>query len=130
MLAVSLTTDRSHYNLGQPVNMTLTVTNNSSYDVRLAFGPGIDRFYITHNGATVWVSNKGVQPQIIGVEILKPGQSFTWKATWNGMPNEPTGVYVVHNRLFPNGPTAMFTVGNSVATNEVVLTGATIETKS
>jgi len=118
VLAVSLTTDRSYYNLGQPVNMTLTETNNSSHDVTVDFGPTIDGFSITHNGATVWVSNHGPQPQYILWETLKPGQSFTLKATWNGMPNEPTGVFVVHNELFPNGPTATFTVvGDEVRLN-------------
>ena len=119
VLTVSLTTDHSYYNLGQPVNMTLTETNNSSHDVAVEFGPAIDGFSITHNGDTVWVSNSGIQPQYIILEILKPGQSFTLKATWNGMPNEPTGVYVVHNQLFPNGPTATFTV----VSNEAVLNG-------
>jgi hypothetical protein len=74
------------------------------------FGPTIDGFSITHNGDAVWVSNSGPQPLYIGLETLKPGQSFTLKATWDGMPNEPTGVYVVHNELCPTGPTTEFTV--------------------
>ena len=41
--------------------------------------------------------------------------SVTLNATWNGIQNEgpptqPTGVFVVHNALIPNGPTAEFTV--------------------
>jgi hypothetical protein len=115
VLAVSLTTDHSFYQRGQPVNITLTEKNISSHDVLVEFGPSIDGFSITDNGAPVWISNKGPVPRYIALEILKPGQSFTLKATWNGIPNEgpptePTGVFVVHNELFPNGPTAMFTV--------------------
>ena len=115
-LAVSLTTDHSFYQLGQPVNITLTEKNISSHDVPVEFGPSIDGFSITHDGTPVWSSNKGVAlPQFIALETLKPGQSFTLKATWNGIPNEgpptePTGVFVVHNALIPNGPTAEFTV--------------------
>ena len=115
-LAVGLTTDHSIYQLGQPVNITLTEKNISSHDVQVEFGPSIDGCSITYNGSPVWSSNKGVAlPQFIALETLKPGQSFTLNATWNGIPNEgpptePTGVFVVHNALFPNGPTAEFTV--------------------
>ena len=115
VLAVSLTTDHSFYNLGQPVNITLTETNISSHDVTVEFGPSIDGFSITHNGATVWTSNNGRIPMYILMETLEPGQSFTLKATWDGTQNErpptqPTGVFVVHNALIPNGPTTEFTV--------------------
>ena len=91
VLAVSLTTDRPFYNLGQPVNMTLTETNISSDDVQVEVAPASDGFSITHNGATVWVSNHGPQPQYIRWETLKPGQSLTLNATWDGMPNEAQG---------------------------------------
>ncbi len=118
VLAVSLTTDHSSYNLGQPVNITLTETNISSHDVTVEFGPSIDGFSITQNGDTVWTSNNGPIPMYILMETLKPGQSFTLKATWDGIQNESpptqtTGVFVVHNALIPNGPTTEFTiVGN------------------
>jgi len=119
VLAVSLTTDHSSYNLGQPVNITLTETNISSHDVTVEFGPSIDGFSITHNGDTVWTSNNGRIPMYILMETLEPGQSFTLKAIWDGTQNErpptqPTGVFVVHNALIPNGPTTEFTVvGNT-----------------
>ena len=61
-LAVSLTTDHSLYQRGQPVVITLTETNISSHDLTV-LGPIIDgRFSITHNGAPVWISNKGPLP--------------------------------------------------------------------
>ena len=111
VLAVSLTTDHSFYQLGQPVKMTLTETNNSFHNVQVVLGPSIDAFFISQDGATVWTSaNKGPVPMYILVETLKPGQSLTLKATWNGMPNEGMGVFEVHNALIPNGPTTEFTV--------------------
>ena len=58
-LAVSLTTDHSLYQRGQPVVITLTETNISSHDVQVVSGPSIDGFSITHNGAPVWVSKQG-----------------------------------------------------------------------
>ncbi len=116
-LAVSMTTDRLHYNLGQQVNMTLTARNISSQDVTVEIEPSNDGFFITHNEVTVWASNMGPEPLLISMENLKPGQSFTLKATWNGMQNVATGLYVVHNQMFPTGLTAVFTVGNHVATN-------------
>jgi Intracellular proteinase inhibitor len=114
-LAVSLTTDHSVYQRGQPVNITLTETNISSHDVQVTLGPSIDGFSITHNGALVWISNKGPVPQFLTVETLKPGQSITLQATWDGRsnvgpPTTPTGVFVVHNALIPNGPTATFII--------------------
>jgi hypothetical protein len=115
-LAVSLTTDHSVYHRGQPVVITLTETNISSHDLTV-LGPIIDgRFSITHNGAPVWISNKGPLPLFpIAPETLKPGQSITLQATWNGRsnvgpPTEPTGVFVVHSALIPDGPTATFTI--------------------
>ena len=114
-LAVSLTTDHSLYQGGQPVVITLTETNISSHDVQVVSGPSIDGFSITHNGAPVWVSNKGPVPLYLSVETLKPGQSFTLQVVWDGRSNvgprtEPTGVFVVHNALIPNGPTATFII--------------------
>jgi hypothetical protein len=115
-LAVSLTTDHSVYHRGQPVVITLTETNISSHDLTV-LGPIIDgRFSITHNGAPVWISNKGPLPLFpIAPETLKPGQSITLQATWDGRsnvgpPTEPTGVFVVHSALIPDGPTATFTI--------------------
>jgi len=122
VLAVSLTTDHSFYQLGQPVNITLTETNISSHDVTVECGPCIDAFFITQDGAAVWTSaNKGPVPMYILVETLKPGQSLTLKATWNGMPNESTGGFEVHNALIPNGMpnerTGGFEVHNALIPN-------------
>jgi hypothetical protein len=115
-LAVSLTTDHSVYHRGQPVVITLTETNISSHDLTV-LGPIFNgRFTITHNGAPVWISNKGPVPLFpIAPEILKPGQSITLQAVWDGRsnvgpPTEPTGVFVVHSALIPNGPTATFII--------------------
>ena len=41
-LAVSLTTDRTAYQVGQPILMTLTETNTSDGDITVEFGPSID----------------------------------------------------------------------------------------
>ena len=114
-LAVSLTTDHSLYQRGQPVVITLTETNISSHDVQVVSGPSIDGFSITHNGAPVWVSNKGPVPLYLSVETLKLGQSFTLQVVWDGRsnvgpPTEPTGVFVVHSALIPDGPTATFII--------------------
>jgi hypothetical protein len=120
-MAVSLTTDHSLYQLGQPIHITLTETNISSHDVMVILGQSRNVFEITHNGALVWSSTARPVSLFLRVETLKPGQSFTVQATWDGMPNvgppterigpfvfrnEPTGVFVVHS----DGSTATFTV--------------------
>jgi hypothetical protein len=105
-LAVSLTTDRTAYQVGQPILMTLTETNTSDGDITVEFGPSIDGFFVIHDGVEVWRSNLGPRPQsqFIGLKTLHPGESFTPSATWDGTANEgppttPTGTFEVHSQV-------------------------------
>jgi hypothetical protein len=56
-LSVSLTTDKSSYQAGQPISMTLTETNMSNQPITVEDGPSTDGFFVTHDGVTVWSSN-------------------------------------------------------------------------
>src|SRR4051794_28360473 len=105
-LAVSLTTDRSVYQVGQPIIMTLTETNTGDHEIDVEFGPAIDGFFVTRGGVEVWRSNLGPQPQglFIGLKTLAPGEAFTRSATWDGQPNEGpltslTGGFEVHSEV-------------------------------
>ena len=51
-LVTSVTTDQTDYNLGQPVNLTFTETNDG--DQPVAVVTGSPEFEITQNGTTVW----------------------------------------------------------------------------
>ncbi len=49
-LAYSLTTDKSTYQVGQPVQLTFTETNTSTKPVTVTDGPSIDGFTVTGRG--------------------------------------------------------------------------------
>ena len=106
---VVLATDRQVYHRGQPVVMTLTETNTSNHAVTVPLGPSTDGFYVTQNGREVWASNTGPQPLFIVLKTLKPGESFTLSATWDGHANlgpasTPTGALVVHSQVAGAAP--------------------------
>jgi hypothetical protein len=107
-LAISVTTNQASYVPGQTVTMTFTETNTSASTVRVPIGPSIDGFTITQNGATVWTSNSGFEPDFIVLENLAPGASITLTATWTA--SNQTGTFAAHNQLDPDGATATFEV--------------------
>jgi hypothetical protein len=108
-LVVKLTTDHMVYHLGQPVVMTLTETNTSKHDSNIGLGPSLGGFFVTQNGHEVWASNTGPQPQFVVLKTLKPGESVTLSATWNGHSNlgpasTPTGLLVAHSQIAGAAP--------------------------
>ena len=99
-IAATLTTNVSVYVPGQPVTITLVETNTSKHAVKLAVGPSIDGFTVSQNNVELWRSNEGVQPLYVLLKTLKPGQSYTETATWNGQfdeaqPSNPLGPFVI-----------------------------------
>jgi hypothetical protein len=124
-LAYSVTTDKSSYTLGQPVQMTFTETNISNQNVNITLGPSMEGFQVIHDGVTVWASNEGINPFILYEMTLKPGQSYTLKATWNGQqdegePTSPVGSFTVTNELAPP----------SAASAAITITPGTLSTPS
>ena len=106
---VVLATDRQVYHRGPPVVMTLTETNTSNHAVSVPLGPSTNGFYVTQNGREVWASNTGPQPRFLLLKTLKPGESFTLSATWNGHSNigpasSPTGALMVHTQVAGAAP--------------------------
>ncbi|MGO9468868.1 MAG: hypothetical protein ACLQVF_32475 [Isosphaeraceae bacterium] len=91
-VVTSVTTDKSVYLVGQPVQMTFAETNKGSVPVQVLAGSGT--FTVSQNGNPVWVSGQGsaVTDQSFSWQTLAPGQALTQTATWNGIaPNEPSG---------------------------------------
>ena len=109
-LDVTLTTNQTVYRPGQVVTMTFTETNHTGHAVTVAIGPGIDGFFIGHQGHIVWRSNSGFQPQFIAHRILAPGQSITLRAQWGAVAN--AGSYVVRNQMAPFAASATFRIMN------------------
>ncbi len=118
-LSINLTTDASSYQVGHPVQLTFTETNNSSSPVTIDEGPSNDGFIVEQDGSTVWRSNAGINPLFIVADTLQPGQSLTLTGTWNGIPNvgsstgtAVTDTFVVLNQLAP-ATTATFQIDSS-----------------
>jgi hypothetical protein len=114
-LSYSLTTDSSTYQVGQPIHMTFTETNNGPRPVKVGIGPSNSGFDVAHDGHVVWMSNGGVQPMYIQLRVLQPGQSITRTATWNGIPSvgppsELTGTFTVTNQQARTAAHATFTI--------------------
>jgi Intracellular proteinase inhibitor len=86
-ISTSLTTDKSTYNAGDRITISLTEANTSNAPVTIESGPSVDGFSVTQNGATVWRSNAGIQPMFIQAITLQPGQSHTFTSVWNGLSN-------------------------------------------
>ena len=116
-LSVSLTTDQPVYHVGQPVQIDLVETNNTSKPITVDEGPSIDGFIVEQAGVTMWRSNAGINPQIILANTVQSGQSFTLKTTWNGIPNgsskSVTGTFEVNNELTLNVAPATFQIEDS-----------------
>ena len=116
-LAYSLTTDQSAYQVGQPIVMTFQETNVSIHAITVAYGPSIDGFLVSQDGAEVWRSNSGVNPMFLLADNLQPGQSLTLTTTWDGIPDGGTapvaGTYVIANELAPQAATATVTISSS-----------------
>jgi hypothetical protein len=116
-ISYSMTTDRSIYQADQPVHMTFTETNVTGQAIRINAGPSNTGFIVTQNGRMVWQSNAGPLPLYLTVITLQPGQSLTYSATWNGVPNGgstiATGMFTVTNQQAPLGPAATFQIADS-----------------
>jgi Intracellular proteinase inhibitor len=136
-LSASLTTDQTVYQAGQPITMTLTLTNTSDAPASFDYGPSFDGFIATQGEETVWQSNAGINPMWAMAETLQPGASFTLHATWNGTiasglaSTTTAGQFVVTNQLDPTGASATFTIESPLsyrlsASQSVVEFGQTI----
>ena len=112
-LAYSVTTDKTAYAVGQPVQLTFTETNNSKQNITVDDGPSIDGFNIKLDGTTIWKSNSGINPLYIQAKTLAPGKSLSESATWYGESTTnpsivQTGSFVVTNQLAPRPPAPAF----------------------
>ncbi len=113
-LSVSLATDQPVYQVGQPVQISLVETNNTNQPITVDEGPSIDGFIVKQAGASIWRSNAGINPLFVVANTLQPGQSFTLKTTWDGIPNGAsqavTGTFEVYNQLILNVAPATFEI--------------------
>jgi hypothetical protein len=116
-LSTSVTTDKSVYEYGEPVKLTLTETNVSSQPIVVLTGE--TAFEITHDGADQWSPGPSAVAASASWETLQPGQSYVQTATRNSSvytvtsPNA-TGTFTATNLLDPNGSSATFQITSAV----------------
>jgi hypothetical protein len=115
-LSYNLTTDRSEYQIGQPVVITLTETNVTSQPITLNVAP--TDFVVSSSGASVWKSPTSGQ---VTPQAIRPGQSIIQTATWDGIANTGSllgtnvwGFLSVSSPNAPEGLTASFDIANPV----------------
>ena len=121
-LAYSLTTNESNYQPGQPIQISLTVTNTSSQPIKTIDGPDLDHFVVTENGVQVWESESFILP-LAGLATLQPGQSFTDTDTWNGVPDlgRPSqsvlmgGSFTLTDQSVPGAGSTNFTIDSPLS---------------
>ncbi len=83
-VSFTLTTDQTTYQMGQPVQITYTETNNSDQTVTVL--PSDYALELWHNGGELilqmppWVGGNSANATTLG-----PGQSITEQQTWNGL---------------------------------------------
>ncbi len=119
-LAVSLTTDQSVYDIGAPVPITFTETNEGSQPITILTGPtNVTTFDLTQGEGGPNLLN-GMDPpwslpSASSWKTLQPGQSYTQPFTWSQagiIDNETdaTGTFVVSNFLDSTNSTATFQI--------------------
>jgi hypothetical protein len=109
-VASSISTDRSVYEVGQPVTMTFTETNEGTAPIPIIAGP--PSFSITQGGRPYWQSLPSSSPEVW--VTLQPGQSLTQTETWNPQAWESsvgaTGTFAVTDWLDPDGSLSTFQI--------------------
>jgi hypothetical protein len=114
-VSYTLTTDQSTYQVGQPIQITLTGTNNTDQAIETISGPDADDFFVSENGVPIW-NSEPVSLNLATLTTLQPGQSFTETATWDGVPNLEQapilagGSFTVTNPAVTGSLSASFTI--------------------
>ncbi len=122
-MSATVTTNQSVYQPGQPIQMTFTETNISNAPVKVVYGPSNDGFNVTENGNLIWQSNASANPLYLIYGTLKPGQSLTLHATWDGPDSQALasvlagGTFTATNQLDPQGASATFQIAPALSTS-------------
>ena len=101
-LQVSLELGGETYSRGEPVEMSLTITNTDQDEAVLSFSDGLryDFVAVDGDGREVWRWSDGkLFTQVLGEETIAPGGSLVYRETWGQADGEgkqvPDGEYAV-----------------------------------
>ncbi len=112
-LELTMTIDKTVYNIGEPVNLTLTITNVSQQTINFTH-TGLDfDFQVTNdtNNQVYQYSNFKFIPQFIAIEPLASGESISANFNWPQICNFNTQVQDdpaspgIYNIIGQTGPT-------------------------
>jgi hypothetical protein len=84
---VAVRTDRAEYAAGEPIGLTLTVTNQGEAPVVFAFSSGqrYDFVVLSASGDTVWQWSAGMGfVQMLGGERVEPGAALEYREEFRG----------------------------------------------
>jgi len=108
-LQTELTTNKASYALGEPVAITLSVTNRGDLPAQLEFA-NAQKFEltVTRKGREVWRWSAGrMLAQVLATITLGPGDTLTFQEEWNQLDNDgdrvPPGDYTVAGWLTAKG---------------------------
>lgn len=113
-LSTSLTTDKSVYQLGQPISLTFTETNVGTTPLQVLTGP--PSFDVTQNGVPVWTPTFTIGASSYDSWMtLQPGQSITQVTSWNGVPDQlpsgfSNGTFTLTDELDPRVESTTFQI--------------------
>ena len=119
-ITLGVSTNKSTYQVGEPIQLSFTETNPSTSTVAISVVP--PSFDVFQGINSIWVSaNSGKAPAPITV-TLGPGQSNTQTTAWDGTNNtlwqstNNWGTFVVTNANDPQGTSATFQIMSPLKT--------------
>ena len=87
-LRITIATDRPRYAVGQPIELTLSVANESAAVIVLEFSSGQRFDFLIHDarGETMWQWSQGKGfIQVLGQVRLEPGEILSYAARFEGL---------------------------------------------
>ncbi len=117
LLEVNIGLDGGGYAMGEPIVMTLEVTNKAGRAINLTF-PSAQRydFIVKQGKRTIWQWSAGrTFAQVVGSHELAPGETISYEYTWDQTAADGTkpalGAYTIEGLLMLSPP---FRVGPKV----------------
>ncbi len=107
----TLTTNKTIYKVGQPIEITLTETNTTKNPVTLSNIANVDGFTAIRSFKIVW--SQAAPSRRAHSSTLQPGETRRVRVVWNGRPN------VGSARSTPS--TGTFEIDNTLANNSVTI---------
>jgi hypothetical protein len=137
-LTIKIQTDKTSYKLGEPVKISLSVTNPSEQEMIIRFNSGqYYDFWVQKDGKEVWRWSRGKAfIQAFTSITLKAGETKTFSDTWKQLTNDgeqtAPGAYAVFGQLTtvpprPQPISAQITIGTARAAVEETTIRAIID---